>query len=325
MAVSIHRSQLSATTEEAARELLQRMRVRAELVAAGTSATGRFTLGEAAAGDLSAIRAVNVGMRLELLVDPIPGQFAAATFLGGRISLACGRRDERSRAAGESYLCASDQPLRVTWDNFDVIGLRLPMAELRHAAPGLVELNDAVPLRFCGTDPISARRAALWRAVALMAYRELWAADSMLANPLVRREMVDTVVAAALTTFPNTAMTCGYVPGPGAVRPRAVRRAVAFIDANASLPITVADIADAAGTSASAIRAAFRRHLDTTPSALLRRVRLEAARRDLAESDPTGAVSVADIGARWGYRRLDRFAAAYQESFGVPPERTLQG
>jgi AraC-like DNA-binding protein len=118
-------------------------------------------------------------------------------------------------------------------------------------------------------------------------------------------------------------MTCGYVPAPGSVQPRAMRRAVAFIDANASLPITVADIAAAAGTSTSAVRAAFRRHLDTTPTAHLRRVRLAAAHRDLQAADPAGGTTVAEIAALWGFRRRERFDIAYRECFGVGAEQTL--
>jgi AraC-like DNA-binding protein len=263
-------------------------------------------------------------MRLGLAIEPLPEQFVAGIFLTGRMRLRVGK-DEVTCTGGDSFLCPPDRLLHASWDDFDVVGLRLPMAELRVAAPGIVDLHPAVPLRFRGTAPVSPQRAAVWRGIALMTYRELCAPDSMLDCPLVRREMIDTVIAAALTTFPNTAMTAGYVPGPGSVHPRAVRRAVAFIEANASLPITVADIAGAAGASSAAIRAAFRRHLDTTPAAYLRRVRLAAAHRDLQAADPMSLVSVAEIAARWGYRRSDRFTAAYRECYGVAPERTLGG
>ncbi|HEX3828712.1 MAG TPA: AraC family transcriptional regulator [Sporichthyaceae bacterium] len=324
MAVPIHRFQRSATTAEAACELIDRLGARSRFVGAAQAGAGRLTLGHATVGELSAGRLINVGMRLALAVEPPADQLAVATFLSGRMRLVPGRLDEVTCAAGDSFLCPTDGPMLASWDDFDVVGLRLPMAQLHESAPGLIDFDETVPLRFCGTGPVSADRAAVWRTVALLAFQEMWAPDSMLTNPLVRREMIDTVIAAALTTFPNTAMTCGYVPQPGAVQPRAMRRAVAFIDANASLPITVADIAAAAGTSTSAVRAAFRRHLDTTPTAHLRRVRLLAAHRDLQAADPTSDTTVAEIAGRWGFRRREQFDNAYRECFGVPAEQTLR-
>ncbi|WP_197680271.1 helix-turn-helix domain-containing protein [Microlunatus soli] len=56
----------------------------------------------------------------------------------------------------------------------------------------------------------------------------------------------------------------------------------------------------------------------------LRRVRLDHARRNLQAADPTQGETVKAIAARWGFPRPDRFAARYQEAFGVPPSHTLR-
>lgn len=128
----------------------------------------------------------------------------------------------------------------------------------------------------------------------------------------------------ALQTFPNTTLTQQHRRGPGGIAAPAVRRAVAFIDENAHLPVTVHDIAEAAGTGVRALQYGFRRHLDTTPLAYLRKVRLEKVHRDLQLADPACGDSVATIATTWGFAKSSRFAAEYFDAFGELPSQTLR-
>ncbi|SCG60173.1 helix-turn-helix domain-containing protein [Micromonospora halophytica] len=86
----------------------------------------------------------------------------------------------------------------------------------------------------------------------------------------------------------------------GEVTFRAVRRAVAYVDDHADQPITVDQIAAAAGVRPRAPQLAFRRHHDTTPMRYVRQVRLERAHHDLQAADPTTGVTVTVIATRWG-------------------------
>ncbi|WP_433291784.1 helix-turn-helix transcriptional regulator [Actinoplanes sp. CA-030573] len=124
--------------------------------------------------------------------------------------------------------------------------------------------------------------------------------------------------------FPNTTMTLGYTAGPGRIVPAAIRRAVAFIDAHAAETITVDEIAAVAGLSARAQQAGFRRHLDTTPTGSLLKVRLERAHRDLQTADPATAATVAGIARRRGFPDHSRFTAAYRTAYGRLPRHTLR-
>jgi transcriptional regulator GlxA family with amidase domain len=108
-----------------------------------------------------------------------------------------------------------------------------------------------------------------------------------------------------------------------AAGPAAVRRARAFIDANADRPLTVADVADEAGVGVRALQQAFRRALGMSPTEYLRQVRLRAAHRDLLDADPA-ATTVADVAARWGWLHAGRFAARYRARYGVAPAATLR-
>jgi transcriptional regulator GlxA family with amidase domain len=143
-------------------------------------------------------------------------------------------------------------------------------------------------------------------------------------HPLVEAQLVELVAATALVAFPNTTMSSGYLRSPGAVGPVVVRRALAFVDGHASLPITVTDIARAAGVGPRALQLAFARHLGLTPMAYVRRVRLEGAHRELQAADPTTGDTVAAIARRWGFAKTDRFTAAYRAAYGVAPSHTLR-
>ena len=103
-----------------------------------------------------------------------------------------------------------------------------------------------------------------------------------------------------------------------------LRRALIFIDEHARDPITLNEIAVAAGLSPRGLQAAFRRHLDTQPLAYVRSVRMERAHRDLQSAEPGDGVSVAALAAKWGFTHLGRFAVEYRRRFGVHPSQTLR-
>lgn len=104
--------------------------------------------------------------------------------------------------------------------------------------------------------------------------------------------------------------------------PRRVRAAIVFMRANAREPIGIVDIAAACGVGVRALQLAFRRHLDTTPLAYLRQVRLDGVRAELERAGP-GPVSVTDVAIRWGLA-LGRFAELYRTAFGESPSETLR-
>ncbi len=217
---------------------------------------------------------------------------------------------------------STDLPLAVRWDNIDLLVVMVPMTLVGKAADlGLDARHSA--FRFLSTAPASPQLNRLWRATLIHVNRELNADGSALGYPLVQAETAMMLAAAALATFPNTTMTQEYLPGPGAVGTAALRRAVAFIDANAHRPITLAEIAASAGVGPRALQLAFRRHRGVTPMSYVRRVRLEAAHRELQAEDPSGA-SVREIGTRWGFANSDRFVRAYRDVFGVLPDQTLR-
>ena len=147
-------------------------------------------------------------------------------------------------------------------------------------------------------------------------------------SPVERFELATSDVAEAhaalLAVFPNTASSASHLREPGPVAPSAQRRAVAFVEAHADEPVTLTQMAEAAGVTGRALQMAFMRHYDTTPTGYLRRVRLERAYRELKDADPADGITVAAIAHRWGWANPSHFATAYRQTYGEFPRHTLR-
>ncbi|MGY1615732.1 AraC family transcriptional regulator [Geodermatophilus sp. SYSU D00691] len=283
---------------------------------------GSFTceIRSATAGDVGADRLrFTAGMRCA--VTPLSELVVASPVSGGCRYVA--GREEVTTRPGVVLRCPTGVPFTNEWDDVDVGIVRLPLAVIERVA----EERLGVPgtdVRFDGMSPVSEPMRRTWLGLMRFVHQQMADPGSGLAEPLVAAQLAELVAAAALAAFPNTTLTSGYLPGTGAVAPAVVRRAVAFIDAHASLPITVSDIARAAGVGPRALQLAFARHLGLSPMGYVRRVRMEGAYRELQAADPTAGDTVAAIAGRWGFARPDRFAAAYRAAYGVPPSRTLR-
>jgi transcriptional regulator GlxA family with amidase domain len=153
----------------------------------------------------------------------------------------------------------------------------------------------------------------------------LLADDSPAANPLLAAELIHSAAVTALRTFPITAMTAAYRPEPGWVAPASVRRAAGYIEAFADRPLTVDQIAAAAGVSTRTLEYGFRHAYGTSPSGYLRWVRLERAHAQLQAAERGDGTTVKGVALTWGWASPAQFAAAYWQRFGFPPGRTLRG
>ncbi|MEY9930476.1 transcriptional regulator GlxA family with amidase domain [Catenulispora sp. GP43] len=174
-------------------------------------------------------------------------------------------------------------------------------------------------IRFTGYGPATAIDTDLW--LRTSAYVDDVAASAG-DQPLVTHAAARLLAATALSVFPNTA---SVEPGSADRRdahPRMLRRAMAFLQEHASEDISAADIAAAAGTSIRAVQLAFHHHLNTTPTAYLRRIRLQHAHDDLRAANPE-TTTVTQIAASWGFWNPGRFAAYYRSAFGSLPADTL--
>ncbi|MFF7654796.1 helix-turn-helix domain-containing protein [Streptomyces sp. NPDC007983] len=182
---------------------------------------------------------------------------------------------------------------------------------------------DTGPVRLIGHRPHSPAAARRLRETIVYVRDHVLSEPAVAGQPLVASTAAQHLAASVLTTFPNTALTEPTASDGRDAHPAMLRRALAYIDDHADRPVTVAGIAAAARVTVRALQYAFRRHLDTTPLAHLRRVRLSRAHHDLLNATPEGEATVTEIAARWGFWHPGRFAAVYREAYGRSPRRTL--
>jgi AraC-like DNA-binding protein len=101
---------------------------------------------------------------------------------------------------------------------------------------------------------------------------------------------------------------------------RDVRRAIDYIEANLTAPITLADIVEAAGVAGRVLFKHFKRTTGTSPMAYLRNARFAGVHEALRRARP--ADRVVEIAARWGFDHIGRFAIEYRRRFGEKPSQT---
>ncbi|MFI2104596.1 helix-turn-helix transcriptional regulator [Isoptericola sp. NPDC019693] len=212
-------------------------------------------------------------------------------------------------------------PASATWQTARSSGFALDREYVRAVATRLTGRDQPAHLFHAGR-PRGPAEALTWAAAASFAAEALTTHADALAAPTLQRSLVHHLVLTLLHTFPNVATDD---PGAGADRalPAVVRRAVAFMDEHAHEPITVDEVAAAVHVSTRGLQAAFRRSLGTTPGEVLRRARLDGARRELLGADPD-VTTVAAVAHRWGFLHLGHFASRYRDAHGELPSATLR-
>ena len=242
------------------------------------------------------------------------GTVTVGEVLSGRLSgeYARSRIDSAQpflRPPGPARLALDDAHLRMT--AFD--------ADAFHQAAERYD-REGSRRRLSRSAPNSPAAAAAWSWTAAHIQRTMRDPHT-LDNPIVVGELFDLAVRTLLACFAEHA-TEGNGPSLSA-SPKAVRRAVAYLEEHALDPVTVPDVAAAARISVRSLQSLFQRHLGVSPVEHLHAIRLEAARRDLLAGAGEDA-TVRAVAERWGFGNSGRFARLYQERFGERPSDTLR-
>lgn len=105
------------------------------------------------------------------------------------------------------------------------------------------------------------------------------------------------------------------------VLPGAMRRALDFMLAKADMPISLADVALAAGTSGRNLQLLFKAYRGMSPLAVLRDIRLQRCRENFLHADASRTVS--EIALQWGFTNRYLFLRYYAARFGETPNETM--
>lgn len=235
---------------------------------------------------------------------------------------------DRGGVAGPGRIvlgATSVNPVRVRTRDATMRTVVLGPALLNRAAADLAS-DHPMHVRFDGLEPVTPEAGRALTA-ARRYVEETVLADDGLATPLVLAAAGRLLAATVLAAFPNSSSgdaRGGTVHDRDDHQPALLRRAIAYLEEHAAEDIGVAEVASAVYVTPRALQYMFKRHLDTTPMAYLRRVRLDRVHYDLQTGDRWDT-TVTAAAARWGFAHTGRFAVLYRETYGQSPHVTLRG
>lgn len=301
----------------------EEVRHRAEALLAGhrmTVRSGTIT-GDIRGVDVGRCALLRFSYGAEVDIDAAPLRDMATVHLplSGSLELVHGGRTVRADPSRGAVI-SPDRPLSMRWSpTLSLLVMRISREALLERMSAILGV-DAV-LDFEPALDVHGAGAALV-GVTHAVRRAVDRAGPVGLPPVVAREFERTVATLLLLSHPHGAseLLARPVPSPA---PRVVRAVLDHIEAHRGEFFGVAELAAVAGVGERTLVSAFRRHLDTTPAAHLRAVRLDQAREELLAAAP--GESVTEIALRNGFAHLGRFAAHFRRRFGETPSDVLRG
>ncbi len=223
---------------------------------------------------------------------------------------------------GTAHIAAGSEPFKLKLRDSNIIVARFSPRLIQRFADRLCSTGASNPLsldRQISMKPATAQ--SFWRYLTYL-WRESRSGSNIFASSSVAGELESTLL--SLLLFSIDDQVGGLLrPQDAYVSPVHVRRAQDYIGANLLNPVSLADIAEAAGVSARTLTRAFQDRHGTSPIAYLRQLRLESAQRELLAADPA-AETVTNVALKYGFYDPGRFATYYRKAFGERPSETLR-
>ena len=153
-----------------------------------------------------------------------------------------------------------------------------------------------------------------------LAAADIERSESALANRISLVDFEQLVVNGLLLSQPHS-HSDALCRAEKSISPRDVRRAIDYVYAHLSMPITVADMARAAGVPGRTLFKHFKDSRGVSPMQFVRNARLKAVHDALLRATPDA--TVCEIASSLGVGHLGRFSVEYRKRFGEGPSRTL--
>jgi transcriptional regulator GlxA family with amidase domain len=153
-----------------------------------------------------------------------------------------------------------------------------------------------------------------------LAFRDFECGGRITHNPLVMHSIEQFIINELLLSHVHNYSEALHGRN-SSIAPRDVKRAVEFIEANLEMPVTLADVAAAAGVPGRTLLKHFRDYRGISPMEYLRQARFDKAHAALR--CPEISQTVSDVAVTWGFCHMGRFSAEYRKRYGELPSETL--
>lgn len=241
----------------------------------------------------------------------------------GSLEVMSGRTLERIGGSSAAIIFPHERTLFQKWnDDASLVTLRIDEETLEKTINQLLGHQISAPVHFqSALDLASPSTRSLDHILSLVRME----ADNL--GLLIQDQrgaslITEMLITALLLSQPNNYSEILHQPALSTA-PEHIRIARDIIEADPMSIGSIGELADSVHISVRTLEQGFRRHLDTSPHAYLRGVRLQRARQDLLAGDPAEH-TVAQVAYRWGFHHLGRFAQTYRSRFGELPAATLR-
>lgn len=230
--------------------------------------------------------------------------------------------DRYLSSPGQAAVLNPHRATRMVWET----GTRQVLVQIsRRAVEEYLQAEMAArpdrPVTFTGAFDLTTPQGAAFRRMVLHLVAEADRGTSPIGRGLMARQ-VESVLISGLIEAHAHDQTAALRRHRNAPRPRHLRLAEGFLEANLDRAITLEDVAEAAGISPRALQLAFRQYRGTTPLNFWRDLRLDRAHADLLAGRPGDTVT--DIALRWGFTHFGRFSEVYRARYGLSPREALR-
>lgn len=239
--------------------------------------------------------------------------------LSGSVASVCGQQEILATPERAAVFTPTEHTKLPNWsDDAAQFCIRIERTTLERELEALLD-RPVGTIRFDLGFDLNTERAQSWLATVRLLAAEFDRPGSLLEQPTTQ-EYFERLVMTGLLLAQRHNYSDDLVGPHRAAPSRAVRKAMALIEANPDQPFTVADLARAAEVSARSLQMGFVHDMGMSPMSYLREIRLRRAHEDLTAGDAT----VTEAALRAGFTHLGRFSEFYKQRFGVCPSETLR-
>jgi len=214
-------------------------------------------------------------------------------------------------------------PTTMIWDEgCRQVLVRIEREALQDHLSQLLGSSVDKPLTFSGPLDLTSDAGAALRGLVMHLVQEADTGRTLLSSGGLLARQLEGVILSGILEAGQHNYAKYLRPTRSAAAPRHVRRAEEFVRGNLDSPITLEDIARAAGVTSRSLQLGFRNFRNTSPMTLLRDERLRRVHEELMAGAP--GASVTEVATRWGFSHLGRFSQIYKARYGQSPSKTLQ-
>jgi len=220
----------------------------------------------------------------------------------------------------------SDRPIRLNFDKgLQQIIVRIEWDRVETACERYFGVSGVTSPSFEPRLDLSTPGGIAWQSAVyqLIGFSQL--VDGFLCTEEYASQIEDLMIGALLLAHPNnfSARLTRSMNLRNAVVPRYVKRAMEYLHAHATEPITIGSVAKEVGVSAAALSVRFKETTQQTPGEYLRNIRLERVREELLRNGASER-SLTDIASSLGFSHYGHFARNYHERYGERPRDTAR-